>query len=82
MTELEGVCIHCFKTMRGALGVMTGEGPVHNDCVEDYNRTHVERCAHCDRKLGMQRIILNGKKLRPECVADYKAGKKFVATPV
>eukprot|EP00759_Apiculatamorpha_spiralis_P045782 PhF_6_TR42629/c1_g2_i1/m.64102 len=78
MSELDGVCVHCFKTMRRTLGQMSDQGPVHNDCVEDYNRTKIERCAHCDCKLREQRTLLNGKKLHPECVVDFKAGVKFV----
>eukprot|EP00760_Papus_ankaliazontas_P035450 PhM_4_TR7801/c0_g1_i1/m.2009 len=80
--DLEGMCVHCFRSLKGTLGVTCEEGPLHNDCIEDYNRTKVERCVHCDCKLKEQRTILNGKKLHPECVADFKAGVKFVPTPV
>jgi len=76
--RMEGNCIHCGVAMGAFLGTMTENGPIHNECIPAYKRNHVERCAHCDRALGTKRTILNGKKLRPECVADFKAGKPYV----
>lgn len=60
------------------LGTMTPEGPIHNECIPAYKRGLVERCAHCDCVLRETRTILNGKKLHPECVADFKAKKPFL----
>ena len=77
--KLTGNCVHCGVAMGNFLGTMTEDGPVHNDCVPAYRRLHVERCMHCDCVLPPgKRTILNGNKLHPECVADFKAKKQWV----
>lgn len=76
--KLDGNCIHCGVPMGSFLGSMTPEGPLHNECVPAYRRGRVERCAHCDCVLRQGRSLLNGKKLHPECVADFKAKKTYV----
>jgi hypothetical protein len=72
-----GVCIHCGVKMGNFLGCMTDDGPLHNECVPLYRRKKIERCAHCDNVLGTQRTVLNGSRLHPSCVADYKANKPY-----
>eukprot|EP00744_Colponema_vietnamica_P002234 GILI01003555.1.p1 GENE.GILI01003555.1~~GILI01003555.1.p1 ORF type:complete len:265 (-),score=35.89 GILI01003555.1:472-1266(-) len=77
--KLEGTCAHCGLDMRNILGILTADGPVHNDCIPGYKRLHVERCVHCDCVLPPgKRSIVGGAKLHPECVADYKAKKPWV----
>lgn len=76
--RLEGNCIHCGVPMGAFLGSMTVEGPIHNDCVVAYRRARIERCVHCDCVLRQGRTIIGGKKMHPECVADFKAKKPFV----
>lgn len=75
---LAGDCIQCGGAMRNILGVMSPEGPLHNDCVVKYRLTHVERCVHCDRPLKESRVVLGGRKLHPDCLQDFKAKKPFV----
>jgi hypothetical protein len=70
--------VQCGEPMGKMLGSLSSDGPLHNECIVKYKLTHVERCAHCDRKLSGQRMGLGGKKLHPECVADFKAKKPFV----
>lgn len=77
--KLEGVCAHCGVEMRNILGIMTVDGPVHNDCIPAYKRLRQERCGHCDNVLPPgKRSIVAGIKLHPECVADFKAKKPYV----
>ncbi len=76
--RLEGNCIHCGVAMGAFLGSVTPEGPLHNECVPAYRRSRIERCAHCDCILRQSRTIIGGKKVHPECVADFKAKKPFV----
>ena len=75
--RLEGNCIHCKVAMGAFLGTMTPEGPIHNECIPAYKRLHVERCAHCDCVLKTSRTIINGSKVHPECLADFKAKKPY-----
>lgn len=75
--RLEGVCIHCGVNMGNFLGSMTAEGPIHNECIPVYKRTQIERCAHCDCVLREARSVINGKKIHPECVTDFKAKKPY-----
>jgi hypothetical protein len=76
--RLDGLCVYCGVSMGSFLGTMTPDGPLHNDCVPAYKRLQVERCVHCDCVLRDSRSILNGKKLHPECVPDFKAKKPYV----
>lgn len=77
--KLEGNCAHCGIEMRNILGIMTVDGPVHNDCIPAYKRLRVERCGHCDNVLPPgKRSIVAGIKLHPECVPDFKAKKPYV----
>jgi hypothetical protein len=76
--KLEGNCIHCKVAMGSFLGIMSPDGPIHNECIPAYKRAHVERCAHCDNVLKASRTIINNVKLHPECLNDYKAKKPYV----
>lgn len=76
--NLEGNCIHCKVAMGSYLGILSPEGPIHNECVAAYRRAHIERCAHCDNVLGTQRTLLTGIKLHPGCLDDFKAKKQYV----
>ena len=77
--KMEGICIYCKMPMGKLLGTQTPEGSIHNDCVPGYKRRNIERCAHCDCELPAgKRSVINGKKLHPECVADFKAKKVWV----
>lgn len=76
--RLDGNCIQCGVSVNNFLSTMTPDGPLHNECIPKYQRSKVERCAHCDNVLKLKRTILNGTKLHPECVADYKAKNPYV----
>ena len=71
----DGVCVQCGVKMGAFLGTMTEEGPVHNECVANYRRSKIERCAHCDQPLEDKRVLLQGKKFHPQCIDDHKAGR-------
>jgi hypothetical protein len=75
--RLEGVCIHCGVNMGNFLGTMTPDGPIHNECIPAFKRLQIERCVHCDCVLREARTVIGGKKMHPECVADFKAKKPF-----
>jgi hypothetical protein len=76
--RLEGNCVQCGEEMGKMLGSMSCDGPLHNECIVKYRLTHVERCAHCDRRLEGQRMAIGGIKVHPDCVANFKAKIPFV----
>lgn len=71
----DGVCVQCGVKMGAFLGTMTEEGPIHNECVANYRRAKIERCAHCDQPLEDKRVLYSQKKFHPQCVDDHKAGR-------
>ncbi len=80
----DGVCAQCGVKMGAFLGTKTEDGrPIHNECVPNYRRATVERCAHCDQPLLVERIKIKDKKtgeekkLHPACVDDYKAERPY-----
>ena len=73
----DGVCVQCGVKMGAFLGTMTEEGPVHNECVANYRRAKIKRCAHCDQPLEDKRVLFKEKKFHPQCIDDHKAGRTW-----
>ena len=77
----DGVCVMCGIKVGAFLATTCDEGVIHNECVAAYRRKIIERCAHCDQPLAKNRTIIkkDGKdvKLHPECLDDYRAGRKW-----
>lgn len=72
------LCVYCKIPMGNFLAVPCAAGMLHNECVNPYERSQRERCSYCNALLRDKRVMHQGKKLHPECLAGCKQGHTFV----
>ena len=72
------LCVYCKIPMGNFLAVPCAAGMLHNECVNPYERSQRERCGYCNALLRDKRVMHQGKKLHPECLAGCKQGHTFV----